>query len=64
MVGCSQGRTRVSTCKSEKSDENRHRELVRKESSHEQGRMIVRKSLKADNLFNSQASFGIIEQFR
>jgi len=43
MVGCSQGRTRVSTCKSEKSDENRHRELV-KESSRKQGRMIVRGS--------------------
>lgn len=35
MVGCSQGRTRVGTCKSEKdSDENRHRGLVKsKESS-------------------------------
>lgn len=39
MVGCSQGRTRVDTCKSEKdSDENRHRGLV-KESSREQERM-------------------------
>lgn len=31
MVGCSQGRTRVGTCKSEKdSDENRHRGLVKR----------------------------------
>jgi len=31
MVGCSQGRIRVGTCKSEKdSDKNRHRGLVKK----------------------------------
>jgi len=41
MVGCSQGRTRVDTCKSEKdSDENRHRGLVKRVSLGH-GRIII-----------------------
>jgi len=49
MVGCSQGRTRVDTCKSEKdSDENRH-QWISKENSHGHGRIMTFSRLEADN---------------